>query len=175
MQELEARADDLVAALDGLPTAGFLLTATRKIACMNRQAEDLLTGPIPIIRIPWVGQRALEALAIPPRPRYVLRSDTDAHARVLLLVYDPERRPTMLVGLVSLPGMMTSQTLVGTKPIEAVTYQILIIFMIACAAAMGGITLCLLAFRISTHLEHRNCTPYGGRNFFLPLLSLDFL
>lgn len=136
MQELEERADDLVAALDGLPTAGLILTATRKIVCMNRQAEELLkgpglkvfrqhlqaergrdtnrleeavsnaarqadgqfhptAGPIPLIRIPRVARRSLEVLAIPLRPRFVLRTDTDAHARVLLLIYDPERRPTL--------------------------------------------------------------------------------
>jgi putative ABC transport system permease protein len=34
-------------------------------------------------------------------------------------------------GIVSLPGMMTGQILSGTPPLEAVKYQILIMFMIA--------------------------------------------
>jgi len=33
-------------------------------------------------------------------------------------------------GIVSLPGMMTGQILSGTPPLEAVKYQILIMFMI---------------------------------------------
>ena len=34
-------------------------------------------------------------------------------------------------GIVSLPGMMTGQILAGSAPIEAVKYQILIMFLIA--------------------------------------------
>ncbi len=48
-------------------------------------------------------------------------------------------------GLVSLPGMMTGQILAGVDPIDAVKYQLLIIFLIAggtglglCAAVLGG-------------------------------------
>ncbi len=54
----------------------------------------------------------------------------------------------MVVGLVSLPGMMTGQILAGADPADAVAYQILIMFMIAGATAVGTILLCLLAYRI---------------------------
>lgn len=54
----------------------------------------------------------------------------------------------MIVGLVSLPGMMTGQILAGVAPADAVAYQILIMFMIAAATAMGVILLCLIAFRV---------------------------
>ncbi|MEC8305664.1 MAG: iron export ABC transporter permease subunit FetB, partial [Planctomycetota bacterium] len=37
----------------------------------------------------------------------------------------------MVVGLVSLPGMMTGQLLSGVEPLEAVKYQIVIMFLIA--------------------------------------------
>jgi putative ABC transport system permease protein len=53
----------------------------------------------------------------------------------------------MVVGLVSLPGMMTGQILAGADPGDAVAYQILIMFMIAGATAIGTILLCLLAYR----------------------------
>ena len=53
----------------------------------------------------------------------------------------------MIVGLVSLPGMMTGQILAGVPPADAVAYQILIMFMIAAATALGVILLCLIAFR----------------------------
>lgn len=43
----------------------------------------------------------------------------------------------MVVGLVSLPGMMTGQLLSGTDPIDAVKYQIVIMFLIASATALG--------------------------------------
>ena len=61
----------------------------------------------------------------------------------------------MVVGLVSLPGMMTGQILAGANPVNAVAYQILIMFMIATCTAFGVILLCLLAFRAISHPEHR--------------------
>ena len=54
----------------------------------------------------------------------------------------------MVVGLVSLPGMMTGQILAGADPADAVSYQILIMFMIAGATALGTIGLCLLTYRV---------------------------
>ncbi len=61
----------------------------------------------------------------------------------------------MIVGLVSLPGMMTGQILAGAAPINAVAYQILIMFMIAAATALGVIVLCLICYRALAHPEHR--------------------
>lgn len=43
-------------------------------------------------------------------------------------------------GLVSLPGMMTGQILGGTPPVEAVKYQILIMFLIAAGTGFGVIS-----------------------------------
>jgi len=40
-------------------------------------------------------------------------------------------------GIVSLPGMMTGQILAGSPPVEAVKYQILIMFLIAGGTAFG--------------------------------------
>jgi putative ABC transport system permease protein len=54
----------------------------------------------------------------------------------------------MVVGLVSLPGMMTGQILAGADPGDAVAYQILIMFMIAGATAIGTIVLCLVSYRV---------------------------
>jgi UDP-glucose/iron transport system permease protein len=53
----------------------------------------------------------------------------------------------MVVGIVSLPGMMTGQILSGTDPLEAVKYQIVVMFMIAAAAALGSIGTALLVYR----------------------------
>jgi putative ABC transport system permease protein len=56
----------------------------------------------------------------------------------------PTINAMMVMGLVSLPGMMTGQILAGADPMDAVSYQIVIVFMIAAAAALGviGTTLC---------------------------------
>lgn len=42
-------------------------------------------------------------------------------------------------GVISLPGMMTGQILAGTPPVEAVKYQILIMFLITAATGLGTI------------------------------------
>lgn len=43
-------------------------------------------------------------------------------------------------GVVSLPGMMTGQILGGTPPVEAVKYQIMIMFMVVSAVGFGTFT-----------------------------------
>jgi len=53
----------------------------------------------------------------------------------------------MVVGLVSLPGMMTGQILAGADPLDAVKYQIIILFMITAATALGCIMTALLVYR----------------------------
>ena len=50
-------------------------------------------------------------------------------------------------GLVSLPGMMTGQILAGSPPLQAVAYQIVVMFMIAAAAAGGSMVVVLIAAR----------------------------
>ncbi|MDH5327442.1 MAG: iron export ABC transporter permease subunit FetB [Gammaproteobacteria bacterium] len=52
-------------------------------------------------------------------------------------------------GLVSLPGMMTGQILAGSPPVEAVKYQILILFLITAGTGFG--TLCAVSIA-SRHL-----------------------
>ncbi|HYG60727.1 MAG TPA: iron export ABC transporter permease subunit FetB [Symbiobacteriaceae bacterium] len=52
------------------------------------------------------------------------------------------------VGLVQLPGMMTGQILAGASPVEAVKYQILVMYSLAAAAAVCSITLGRLCLRL---------------------------
>lgn len=61
----------------------------------------------------------------------------------------------MIMGLVSLPGMMTGQILAGANPIDAVRYQIVIVFMIASGAALGTFGVVLLAFRRLLSPDHQ--------------------
>ena len=49
-------------------------------------------------------------------------------------------------GIVSLPGMMTGQILAGAPPVEAVKYQILIMFMVTAGTGFGT----MLALRLSS-------------------------
>ncbi|MFQ5644233.1 MAG: iron export ABC transporter permease subunit FetB [Thiogranum sp.] len=50
-------------------------------------------------------------------------------------------------GIVSLPGMMTGQILAGAEPVEAVKYQILIMFLITGGAGFGTMAAVHLAVR----------------------------
>jgi putative ABC transport system permease protein len=59
----------------------------------------------------------------------------------------PTVNSMMVMGLVSLPGMMTGQILAGASPIDAVRYQIAIMFAIAAATALGTLGIVLLAWR----------------------------
>jgi putative ABC transport system permease protein len=52
----------------------------------------------------------------------------------------------MIVGLVSLPGMMTGQLLTGVPPMEAVKYQIVIMFLVASATALGTVGVVLWGY-----------------------------
>lgn len=52
------------------------------------------------------------------------------------------------VGLVQLPGMMTGMIIAGSSPIEAVRYQILILFAFTASAAMTGIILSILSYKL---------------------------
>jgi putative ABC transport system permease protein len=61
----------------------------------------------------------------------------------------------MVMGIVSLPGMMTGQILAGVSPGEAVRYQIIMIFIIASAAALGSTSVVVLAFRALFNKRHQ--------------------
>jgi len=50
-------------------------------------------------------------------------------------------------GLVSLPGMMTGQILAGSPPLEAVKYQILIMFLITAGTGFGTVVAVVLGSR----------------------------
>ncbi len=61
----------------------------------------------------------------------------------------------MVVGVVSLPGMMTGQILAGADPIEAVKYQIVVMFMVSAASALACIFVALLVFRRLFNERHQ--------------------
>ncbi|TAL99647.1 MAG: iron export ABC transporter permease subunit FetB [Paraburkholderia sp.] len=67
----------------------------------------------------------------------------------------PTLNQMAVVGVVSLPGMMTGQVLAGQSPLQAVRYQIVIMFLIAAASALGTVGAVLLAYRRVFSPEHR--------------------
>jgi Uncharacterised protein family (UPF0014) len=44
----------------------------------------------------------------------------------------------MTVGVVQLPGVMTGQILAGSSPLVAIRYQMVVVFMLAAATALGS-------------------------------------
>ena len=60
-----------------------------------------------------------------------------------------------VAGLVSLPGMMTGQILAGSPPLEAVKYQILIMFLITTGTGFGTLAAVRLGARRLFDERHR--------------------
>ncbi len=60
----------------------------------------------------------------------------------------------MVMGVVSLPGMMTGQILAGAAPVDAVRYQIVIMFMIASCTALATLGVVLLGYRVLFSYRH---------------------
>lgn len=67
----------------------------------------------------------------------------------------PTINTMMVVGLVSLPGMMTGQILSGVEPWQAAMYQIVIMFLIAAGTALGTLGISLLAFQRLFSANHQ--------------------
>ncbi len=67
----------------------------------------------------------------------------------------PTLNTMMVLGIVSIPGMMTGQLLAGIDPIQAALYQMVIMFLIAAGASLGTMTVGLLAYRRLFTAEHQ--------------------
>ncbi|HET9983708.1 MAG TPA: iron export ABC transporter permease subunit FetB [Longimicrobiales bacterium] len=65
-----------------------------------------------------------------------MRAAQDAVRRALTAALIPSVNGLAVVGLVTLPGMMTGQILAGNSPLLAVRYQIVVAFMLAGAVAV---------------------------------------
>jgi putative ABC transport system permease protein len=78
-----------------------------------------------------ISQNRLEVethLCLGATPQQAIASYRQDAIRVSLI---PTLNQMLVVGIVSLPGMFTGQVLAGARPLEAASYQILILFAIA--------------------------------------------
>ena len=73
-----------------------------------------------------------------------------------------------VVGLVSIPGMMTGQLLAGTAPASAVKYQIVIMFLIASATVIGSAVAVGCSYRRLFSAAHRLRRDVLQRGFSEP-------
>lgn len=76
-----------------------------------------------------------QLLALGASPREAVRPQTRAAMRAALI---PTVNGLVTVGLVSLPGMMTGQILAGAAPVQAVRYQLVIMYQLTAVAAVSG-------------------------------------
>ncbi|MCM8627229.1 iron export ABC transporter permease subunit FetB [Accumulibacter sp.] len=75
------------------------------------------------------------------------RAISDSRREAIRVGMIPIINAMSAAGIVSLPGMMTGQILAGTPPVEAVKYQILVMFLIAGGTGFGTIVAVSLAAR----------------------------
>jgi len=71
------------------------------------------------------------------------RASAEPVRRALVAALTPTVNMLMVVGLVSLPGMMTGQIISGSSALTAVRYQILVVFMLASAVAVTSVIVAL--------------------------------
>ncbi len=67
----------------------------------------------------------------------------------------PTINAMMVIGIVSIPGMMTGQLLAGVEPHQAGMYQMVIMFLIAAGASLGTVGAVLLGYRRLFTPDHR--------------------
>lgn len=109
-----------------IPLLGMLLGNTMNGISLGM---DRLTSSV------WEQRQTLEAkLAMGHSATEAIRSLREDAVRTGMI---PILNAMAAAGVISLPGMMTGQILAGAAPIEAVKYQILILFLIAGGTGFG--------------------------------------
>lgn len=79
----------------------------------------------------------------------------DVYAGATRTAMIPILNTMSVAGIVSIPGMMTGQLLAGAPPIQAVQYQVMIMFVIAAAIALGVVIALTIIYRIVTTNDHQ--------------------
>lgn len=121
-----------------IPLSGMVLGNSINSAALG---IDRLQGEL---RNQKNGIETLLALGATPR-----KAADECLKAALIAAMIPNINAMMVVGLVSLPGMMTGQILAGQLPLSAVYYQIIVMFMITCASAITTTIMLQLALRKS--------------------------
>ncbi|MGI4857871.1 MAG: ABC transporter permease [Janthinobacterium lividum] len=127
-----------------IPILGMILgnTLTGVSLGMERMTEELVANRGTVEMALALGATRWEAAQEPAR-------------RAVRAGMIPTLNQMSVVGLVSLPGMMTGQVLAGESPLQAVRYQIVIMFFIAASSALGTVGAVLLTYRRLFAPEHR--------------------
>lgn len=86
----------------------------------------------------------LAKLALGATPRQASQELIEKTIRAALI---PSVDTFKTIGLVHLPGMMTGMIIAGTSPVEAVKYQIVIMFSLIASAALSAIIVGFLTYK----------------------------
>jgi putative ABC transport system permease protein len=76
-------------------------------------------------------------------------------SRALKTAMTPLLNTMSVAGVVALPGMMTGQVLAGADPIDAATYQIMIMFVLSGASGLGALLAAVFSVLLLTDRRHR--------------------
>ncbi|KAI8474099.1 MAG: hypothetical protein J3K34DRAFT_408830 [Monoraphidium minutum] len=111
-----------------IPILGMVLgnTITGISVGLSTIIEELSSGADRVEKMLALGATRWEATRAPV-------------ARAVRLAMTPLLNQMSVVGLVSIPGMMTGQILAGTDPAEAARYQMVIMFLLGAAATLGAV------------------------------------
>jgi putative ABC transport system permease protein len=96
---------------------------------------------------------AIEARLALGESRFEATSGVAVHAVKTGLM--PMLNAMAATGVVSLPGMMTGQILAGVDPIEAAKYQVMIMFVLSAATALGVMMAAVGGIWLITDARHR--------------------
>ena len=119
-----------------IPLGGLVIgAATNGVALtVDRLANDMKKR-----------RAAIEAaLALGASPRQALGDIIPDTVRAAMI---PSINALMLVGLVQMPGVMTGQIMAGADPLDAVKYQVVIMYMWVTAVALASTVAVLLSYR----------------------------
>jgi putative ABC transport system permease protein len=127
-----------------LPIAGMIIgnAMTAATLAVTRLAGDLHARRREVETALALGASAAQAV-------HPLRRDA---LRTAIL---PSVNALLVVGVVSLPGMMTGQIIAGQDPTQAVRYQIMVMYMITAAATLTSIISTVMVIRLAFTPAHQ--------------------
>jgi putative ABC transport system permease protein len=127
-----------------IPLLGMILgnALTGTSLSLERFMEDLT-----------IRREQIEALLTVGATRWEAAHQTIREALRMGMI--PTINSMMVMGLVSLPGMMTGQILAGASPVDAIRYQIVIIFAQASGTAIATMGVVMLAFLALFNQKHQ--------------------
>ncbi|WP_281885914.1 ABC transporter permease [Paenibacillus sp. YYML68] len=120
-----------------IPISGIIIGSSMIVAglLLNQLGRELETSRGEIEALLALGADARQSLQLPLK-------------RAVRASMIPTVDSMKTVGLVQLPGMMTGMIVAGADPMEAVRYQVLIMFVLAASAAMTAMLLGAWSYRL---------------------------